>query len=576
MADIIVKLKIHETGNGTIDSIEPTIRTNNVSSMAFSDDIISWANNLGKINRNFDGATGTQLGLYKLGTSKLGIHPTGKEATNVYNGIMFGHTNSNQKYLLTLVVEGTDLGNFAIQFDKTINNYPTSYKLIIDNVEQATQQNNSSLLELTGISGNARKVEIVFENWHLANSIVAITYIDNQIIEETLDKSWITSFTSQNQMTSTPTTPLPNVLSNTGSIELIDKNNRLLSLSKNGYLKMNTFSVEIYINGQLMQRHNVIENPYYSADKTMQISLTNEISKFDISVPEKTYSGYTSLYTIFSELLMNYGGYTQSQVEDMLSKGETQDGINVVFPFLGLQFFYVKDFTLKSGTLLQQIEKFCSLAIANFYIEDGKSGLGDKLGLTSGLIMVSSKPSMTYSNGKYKKSEAILIPYNQQVTALSYDILVNNIYDDVQVNQDFQSVGNRNILKYGSNEFYETSIYSYTGSVEEMPGELTAEASFIGRLRNTIKTEYDDGLKTASIDIFPNDFTRVDGTKLNWAQGDMIKVNDLVIIEDKDGNPSPEREDDKTTYWRVCDRTVKYDGQIIVSLVLQEMYVYET
>ena len=573
MADISAKIKIHTTGNGTIDNIETNYYTNNVSAIPFSSDIISWAKNLNNVNLYYGGLSGSdndikQLGLFKLGSTRLGIRNADGTYSENYKGVIFGYTNASKVFALTLTFEGIDMGSLKIKFDPTINNYPTSYT-VKETVGATTAtynfSNNTNIINITNLSGNATKIEMIFSSWYKANSPVAITFIENQTIDLLLNKIAINSFESENQMTSSPSEVSPSIIANTGSLNINDIDNEIYNKASLGYLKMNTFEVELYINENKIQSHIVVENPYYSADKTMQIETTNKIARLNTYIPERTFTSGSTLYSLLVYIFTT-AGFVQVEIDNMILNDDFHSRA-IHFPSSDNdRYAYIKriltsttfdeSFVLKEGTLSEQIQKICLTLNLNFYIKDISND-------TINFAFVSNRPVINCDN-----SNIIVIPFRNQVTHLSYDIFVNNNYNKVQFANAQQS-NNYNVLDYGINEILSEGN-PYIEYNEDDEGYI------LEILESELLDDYSNGLKTATIDIFPNDFYYMDDNiAKDWSNGEIINVGDIVNIVGKDGEAILKKTNNEEVYWQVTGKKIRYEGQVIETLTLREVIQFE-
>lgn len=569
MADVLAMIQIHETGNGTIEHIYTSVPTNNISELPFATDVINWVNRLNANNKHFQGANSNVLKDYTIGSNTKGflaVKNVNNEVVDTYRGLMFGSTSSSGMFNLDLTFTGSDIGNLKIVFDKQINNYPTSYiveETVAGTTTTNTYSNSNVELQLEGLDGRATQIKIKFSTWSLSNANVGITYIENQVITEPFAKNKIDSFTTQSQLTSSPQNADFGVLANTGNIRLLDKDNKLYNDSEKGYLQMNTFGVELYVNNRLLQKHIVNDNPYYSKDKTMDISLTDKLSKLDTQINEHTFTGnYIYLYDIL-KYIMNMAGYSNEEVDEMFVDENGNDinavlgnpNLNNIFEVTTLENLFkrylvvLNSVVLKSGTLLEQLNKICQCA--NVYLT-------------------------TDRNGKFKFSSArttldvilgniIEIPYKKQASAFSFDILTNNRYNYVEMGSGEES-NDKNVLHYGSNEILE--------SLNLFTDEEQAGASEV--LSSDIIFDYRNGVKTGTIDIFPSDYDNYHGDQIiNWANGEMINIGDIVYVRGKTYEDSIFQPNGEFVFWRVVDRVVKYEGQIIVTLTLKQIERFE-
>ena len=369
-----------------------------------------------------------------------------------------------------------------------------------------------------------------------------------------MNKYWIDSFETQSQATANPSGVEYGVLANTGSIKLIDKNSKLYNYSKLGYFNANLFSLYLYINGKQVQHHISTSAPYYANNGTLTLELTNDISNWNrIVVPEQSYSNVT-LYHILEDLLMTYLGYSAQDVIDSCwgnyfnYYGEEEDFEDYIYYYLG--HIYITSLTLQQGTLLDQLNKICQVAQLNAYFKDNGK-----------LAFKMAKPIMvSQESDNYKM---IVIPYEKQYGTFDYSILVDNRYDVVSFDNDTQTTyGNKNVLRLQSNEIMENSYIDYDDE-NVVPKEA---------ISHSILVDYYRGIRTANLKVFPSDFYYINGNLAkSWKNGEIIEINDILLIQGKDGNDVLHKTNGSNIYFRVIDRKVIYEGQVLIELTLQEI-----
>lgn len=108
-----------------------------------------------------------------------------------------------------------------------------------------------------------------------------------------------------------------------------------------------------------------------------------------------------------------------------------------------------------------------------------------------------------------------------------------------------------------ANPYFEDSINNTT---------LNVKAS----IRANILADYRNGVRTGKIDIIPNDYDDInEDTVYTWANGEIIRINDLIKVFDSEGNSYVD-DNGYDIIWRVTGKTLKYDGQVIMTLELRE------
>lgn len=558
MASINARLVINEVGNGIMDSVTTNVETNNISAIPYTTDITSWFVNQTESNKNYQGAivdvinTGNPI---KYGTAKYGAKQvSNNQYTSQYQGLMF-KTPYDLQSNFTITIVGTDILSFNIWFDNAMGQRPTSYT-VYSSISGTTTSHttNDNIVRVSGLLSGYGTTRITITGWANNNLPIAIKFVENVEINVDMNKHWIDSFETQSQATSNPSGVEYGVLANTGSIKLIDKDNTLYEKSKLGYFNINLFSLYLFINGKQVQHHISTSTPYYANNNTLTLELTNDISNWNrIGVPEQSYS-QVNLYTILDDLLTTYAGYSSQDVIDSCMNyfnyyGEQEDHEGYIRDYL--EHIRITSVTLQQGTLLDQLNKICQTAQLNAYFKDNGK-----------LAFKMAKPIMvSQESDNYKM---IVIPYEKQYGTFDYSILVDNRYDVVSFDNDTSTTyGNKNVLRLQSNELIENSYIDY----EDEETVYTKDV-----ISHSILVDYSRGIRTANLKVFPSDFYYINGfLAKNWKNGEIIEINDILLIQDKDGNDVLHKTNGSNIYFRVIDRKVIYEGQVLIELTLQEI-----
>lgn len=543
MASIKAILKINENGNGVMESVTTNVETNNISTLKYATDLTSWFMNQTSANKNYRGASVNVVGISKYGNEKYGVKQTiDNTYTNSYNGLMFpAPSQLNRNLKITIV--GQDILSFNIYFDSSMNQYPTSYS-VYSSISQETRTftNDDFMIEVSGLLAGHGTTEITFLGWNEQNAPIGITYIENVEIEIPMDKYWIDEFETQTQKTSDGEAIQYGVLANTGSVTLRDRNKTLAEYSKMGYLGMYLFELNLFINNRIVQSHISNSAPYFTDNSTMKFELTNDIVKFQNKYYNEGFSSGYNVYEIIGDIFSSY----EFDVEyaDMLAW--TPDGNISIDVGSYLSYFEVpsqESFDIE-GSILEVTNKICNAFGLQVYFDDS----GSKL------IFTSARPRMA-------SNEIIInVPYKKQYSDFDYSILTINRYDRVFFDDEVSYANYKNAVTLSKNEFFNLdNVYRPTGTVEES-------------LRQSILEDYADGIRIAKISVFPSDLYTTTGVLVKkWNRGQILGVNDIIRVENKDGDNVLYDKNYNEVYWRVIDRKVKYEGQILIDLIIQEI-----
>lgn len=421
MADIKALLKINDVGNGEMIAFTTNVNSNNLSlksnSNSFKDVIDSFSDE----NVNYGGAVGTPLGITTIANMRFGVENSNGVRSDNYLGIDLGYTDANSQKSVILTIEGQDLISFAIHFDQLRGQYPTDYSWVdINGNTHYVTGNTSNVISFEQDAGYGQII-ITFNDWSLPNTSIGITYVEDIEIDIKLNKQWIIDFETQQQLTPDASQINYNVIANTGAINLKDIDNTLYRRASRGHLNTYIFTLELYINNNLLDSHITNQSPFYASNNTMQLQLTNMLDRWNkIIVPEKTYN-YTSTYTIMLDVLEYcYPDKTRAQIQ------ATQDSYlwdeyvtNTLTLRDVLTGTVTNGFTLKEGTALEQLNKICQATqIYGILLPNGN------------LRFFSARPILC---SKQKQRLGVYsIPFKHQTKVLDYDILVANRYEEVE------------------------------------------------------------------------------------------------------------------------------------------------
>ena len=543
MASIKAILKINEQGNGIMESVTTNIETNNISTLKYATDLTSWFVNQTSANKNYRGASVNVVGISKYGNEKYGVKQTSNNTyTSSYNGLMFpAPSQLNQNLKITIV--GQDILSFNIYFDSSMNQYPKSYS-VYSSISQETRTftNDDFVIEVSGLLAGHGTTEITFLGWNEQNAPIGITYIENVEIEISMDKYWIDEFETQTQKTSDGEAIQYGVLANTGSITLRDKNKTLVEYSKMGYLGMYLFKLNLFINNRIVQSHISNSAPYFTDNSTMKFELTNDIVKFQDKHYNESFSSGYNVYEIIGAIFSSYD--FDVEYADMLAW--TPDGNISIDVGTYLSFFEVpvQDTFTIDGSVLEVTNKICNAFGLQAYFDDS----GSKL------IFASARPRMSITD------VIINIPYQKQYSDFDYSILTVNRYDRVFFDDEVSNANYKNAVTLSKNEFFNLdNVYRPTGTVEES-------------LKQSILEDYADGIKIAKISVFSSNLYTTTGVLVKkWNEGQILGVNDIIRVENKNGDNVLYDKNYNEVYWRIIDRKVKYEGQILIDLIIQEI-----
>ena len=123
----------------------------------------------------------------------------------------------------------------------------------------------------------------------------------------------------------------------------------------------------------------------------------------------------------------------------------------------------------------------------------------------------------------------------------------------------------KNVVTIPSNEILENASYLNGMSMKDM-------------IKNNILSDYQKGVRRASVTIIPKDYLSANFyqegegiTFVNWSNGEILKIDDIICLFDKNNDFQFKDKNNNIIYFRVVDRKVRYEGQIFIDIVLEEI-----
>lgn len=418
MASIKTIFKINEYGNGTIHDINSNILQNNISKKPYSTEIETKDKAL----------TETEYEGFVIGTTAIGEDYV--IDTDTYDGYMFSEvTDDDGNCELEIEIYGDDVISLIFYFDEVLQQYPKKYTVVDSNgitTEYENDKENPYIISIVKlVSGAYQTKRIIFNNWSRSNYNVCFKTLESVEVEIDLTKDFVAKAEFTLQKTSNASDINYGILASTGQLELTDKNNEIYKASQLGYLDSYTYSLYSYVNHNLVSSNISTDAPYYSQEKRLSISLSDEIALWNDSVfEEKEYESGTNLYQIISEVFDKLR-YNSSDIEKMCSKL-----INTTYKDEVEDVVYEEEITIKEyltsitmdafkiektsiGDILNDI---CAVAQLNVYIDNDKS-----------VKLTSARPLKT------KDEEILVIPFTKQINQLEYDMVVSNRINQVEI-----------------------------------------------------------------------------------------------------------------------------------------------
>lgn len=228
-----------EDGNasivGKIKEISLTAEKNNISTYevttTYEDNVLSETSNMGK-------------NVFIIGESKVGDGSTFASSYDGYIGTTKSDSEGNVSDFY-IILSGEGIARIKINFDGIKNQYATRMAI---NGAIVANNNFSFNYELPTPIDN---VTIQILNWNIPNAFIKITSITTALTLEYTERKGLQEIIRGSQMIDDNTLPKFGIISNYGSIRVIDKDLKIENLANQNLLETEK-DVRIYFNNKLI------------------------------------------------------------------------------------------------------------------------------------------------------------------------------------------------------------------------------------------------------------------------------------------------------------------------------------
>lgn len=332
---------------------------------------------------------------------------------NKYNGYMFGATDNNGNYSLTLTLNGSNFDRIIIYGDADAEQWATT--AIVDGKTIYSDDNIWAI----AFEEEKNVHTIEFTEWNKSNYNACITHIDVMLKYLDLDNFWIDNVESTSQSVPAPNEITYGVLANSGGANIRDLDGEFYDYIQDGILPNSNIPVSLFVNGKQVQAHITNDSDYNETDTMLTLQFTNRLADWDTLI----YSGRNltdsmSAYSLLLEVLQTLG-FTQVQVDEMLDVNILYGNDNQV----GSVKEYLENITieypyLESANYRETINKICTLAQLSVYEND------------NGVIkFISARPVVLQE----QVDNAIKVTDTYLAEDLQKNIVLKNKYDEVSV-----------------------------------------------------------------------------------------------------------------------------------------------
>ena len=271
-----------------------------------------------------------------IGVSKIG---DGSQLLSGYNGYISRMlSNADGTCDFTMTINGENIDNFTIHFDKVVNEYAT--EIYIDDVKYV---NDDTHFFMNVTNQNSHTVR--FTKWSKGNSNIRFTAITIGLTL-TFDKfNGLLSFVRGSQSMQDNTLPTYGAISQYGSVRIADYTNEIQDIEQLNMLKSG-LKIKLYLDNELVGDY--LFDTFDKDGQIYDIQLTDEIIKWnDISLDGTLVQNDKTALDLYSFLISQY---TEAKYEDISQSN------NEYLSNIKIKYYY-----LEKGTLFEQWNKFCDI-----------------------------------------------------------------------------------------------------------------------------------------------------------------------------------------------------------------------
>lgn len=412
MADVSIKIQLQDTIEDVIDGVSANQPINNVSSA---------------VSKNTQKNDGTRLLSFAQGYLKFDatghlINADGESGSPVlegsYNGFVFGATNANGEYTVTLTITGSHIDSLIFYGDKLANQFATEAYLDGDTTNKVYSDDNTWAIVFDAPTTSHT---VTFTKWNRANYNACFTHIAVLTNELILNKKWLKDIESLSQITGQPNEVSYGAIPNTGKVTIIDRNGEIFDYIKDGIIEKNNTPFCLTFNGNVVSNSNFSDVDYLLNSKTIQCQSSDGLSRLGtvdipnnvdgkISVP-LSFIGYQTLYDII------FGIDALKYDLDLSEKILTYNGEETILDYLNSIHF--KNFKFASNeTLQERLNNVCQIAQIGMFLNNNND-----------IKAVQLRPVLCEND----YNRIIYIPKNKQFSELSIKEITNNKYTKVKI-----------------------------------------------------------------------------------------------------------------------------------------------
>lgn len=290
-----------------------------------------------------------------------------------------------------------------------------------------------------------------------------------------LNKQRINSIGSLSQSNSDASTIFYGVLSNTGNLEVSDKNGEIKKLVESDKIDVSNVSIEIYANNKMVQGHTSADSGY--EDNTLKVSLHNKLSDISNTIysgdDKEGYLTDINAYALLKKICQNSipelpipnADYYVPVSRDESSRPFKEFLENITFKDIDLTI-------LNKYTTEELLSYFCNATQSNIFYD-----------VSGNLKIIPARPILNNGVYTYLKEKAIFVPDKCVFDETGASLFVKNKIKKININMsdaDIKYVQMRNKRTVfgnfiGSEQEYLDSICFDKFNVDDMDFEKEQE-----------------------------------------------------------------------------------------------------
>lgn len=274
----------------------------------------------------------------------------------------------------------------------------------------------------------------------------------------TFTKREIIEIESLSQSNSDASSIFYGVLPNSGSVKLLDINNKIKDLIDRKIISKEPLNFNLYVNDKLTQKHISVNNDYDNNEKILSVSFSNDLDDFrninygrpflsnKLKVSESSYNYPDSVnaYDLIVDTLYENGFKPTDEMfsdKTLLSDGtiatlkEYLKSIIIDYPYI------------TTSTLEDTFNKLCTICQIQLIQDD-----------SGNLKFINARPLFL------NDSDVIILPKHNQYSDFKYSIILNNIYDKIELEETIFNKTYGSI--YSSDKLYISKDKEYIGNDE--------------------------------------------------------------------------------------------------------------